>query len=88
VAISSSGLRDRLLAFLAGRLPGRDLNDSTPLVTSGLIDSLALIDLVAWMEQEVGAAIDLAAIENPATEWNTVRDIVTFVADRHDKVLG
>jgi acyl carrier protein len=86
VAITSSALRDRLLAFLAGGLPGRELNDGTPLLTSGLLDSLALIDLVEWMQQEVGTAIDLDAIENPLTEWNTVRDIVNFVAARYDKV--
>jgi acyl carrier protein len=86
VAITSSALRDRLLAFLAGGLPGRELNDGTPLLTSGLLDSVALIDLVEWMQQEVGTAIDLDAIENPLTEWNTVRDIVNFVAARYDKV--
>ena len=84
--MTPSALRDRLLSFLAGRLPGQELNDSTPLLTSGLLDSLALIDLTAWMEEEVGAAIDLDAIDNVAAEWNTVRDIVNFVAARYDKV--
>ena len=88
MAISSSALRDRLLAFLAGGLPGRELNDGTPLLTSGLLDSVALIDLMAWMEQEIGTAIDLDAIENPLTEWNTVRDIVNFVAARYDGVAA
>jgi len=86
VATSSPVLRDRLLAFLEGRLAGRELNDEMPLLTSGLLDSLALLDLMAWMEQEVGKAIDLDAIENPLTEWNTVRDIVNFVAARYEKV--
>jgi acyl carrier protein len=65
---------------------GRELNDGTPLLTSGLLDSVALIDLMTWVEQEVGTAIDLHSIENPLTEWNTVRDIVNFVAARYDKV--
>lgn len=86
MAISSSGLRDRLLAFLAAGLPGRELNDATPLLTSGLLDSVAFIDLMVWIEQETGAAIDPDAIQNPLTEWNTVRDIVNFVAARYDKV--
>jgi acyl carrier protein len=86
MAISSSALRDRLLAYLAGGLPGQELNDGTPLLTSGLLDSVAFIDLMTWVEQEVGTAIDLDAIENPLAEWNTVRDIVNFVAARYDKV--
>jgi acyl carrier protein len=86
VAISSSALRDRLLDFLAAGLPDRELDDTTPLLTSGLLDSVALIDLMTWMQQEVGTAIDLDAIENPLTEWNTVGDIVNFVAARYDKV--
>ncbi len=86
MAISSSALRDRLLDFLAAGLPDRELDDTTPLLTSGLLDSVALIDLMTWMQQEVGTAIDLDAIENPLTEWNTVGDIVNFVAARYDKV--
>lgn len=87
MATSSASVRDRLIAFLAGKLPGRELDDGTPLLTSGLLDSLALIDLMAWMEEEIGAAIDLDAIGNPATEWNTVGDITRFIAGRNGKVL-
>jgi len=60
-------------ANLAGQIR-RD----TPLLTSGMLDSLALFQLLVWMEQKVGRPIDATAIDMPAT-WDTVDMIVAFV---------
>jgi acyl carrier protein len=81
-------LQEHLLAYLGGQLPGQEVNADTPLLTSGLLDSVAFIDLMAWIEQEIGSAIDADAIENPLKDWNTVRDIVNFVAGRNDKAAA
>jgi acyl carrier protein len=39
------------------RVPKADLEDSTPLFSSGLIDSLSVMELVFFVEQQIGAPI-------------------------------
>jgi len=75
-------LRDDLLAFLAdqGVDPG-DTDDAEPLIESGRLDSLALFNLVLWIEERTGAPIDPTAFDL-AQEWASVRDIVAFVRAR------
>lgn len=50
----------------------------TPLLTSGRLDSVAVFQLLMWIEARVGHAIDVTAIDMPA-QWNTVNDIIAFV---------
>ena len=60
-----------LLAFISGPLGARrrtpavigDINASTPLFESGLIDSLAIIDLLAFVESATGRRIPLRQID-------------------------
>ena len=53
-------LEGRLMAFVAGRLAARGdepvpaLTGDSSLVRSGLVDSLALVELAAWVEEESG----------------------------------
>ena len=54
------------------------LNADTPLIASGLFDSLALFNLMVWIEERVGAPIDPTAFDL-SKEWDTVNDIVRFV---------
>jgi acyl carrier protein len=63
------------LAFEGGLL------DDTPLITSGVFDSLALFNLAAWIEEQCGSAIDPATFDVVA-QWNTVADVVAFVERR------
>ena len=58
-----------------------ELGPDTPLIRSGLFDSLALFNLVLWIEQQIGAPIDPTALDL-AEEWDTVRDVLRFI-DRH-----
>ena len=58
-------------------LPG-ELQPDTPLIESGVFDSLALFNLVLWVEEQVGAPIDASSLD-PVREWNCVRDILAFV---------
>ena len=57
--------RQKIRAYITSEL-GIDLSsssDSDPLFTSGLIDSFALIELLAFLEQELGSEIDIAEID-------------------------
>jgi acyl carrier protein len=60
---------------------GADIHDDTPLITSGVLDSLALWNLVLWVEQQIGAALDPASLDLVA-EWDTVASLVRFVERR------
>ena len=80
VATDSVRLREDLVAFLGQyelRLK-RPLTDDTPLISAGALDSLALFNLVLWVEKQVGQPVDPASM-NPALEWDTVRLILSFV---------
>jgi acyl carrier protein len=73
-------LCNRLTAFIEGldvELNG-DLKEDTPLIESGLFDSLALVQLAAWIEQEIDRHVDLTAFDL-SKEWNTIADILSFI---------
>jgi acyl carrier protein len=75
-------LRDELLCFLADQgveLPAE--SDAAPLFELGLLDSLTLFNLVIWIEERTGAAIDPTAFDL-AQEWRSIRDILAFVSAR------
>jgi acyl carrier protein len=71
-----------LLAFISGPLRARrrtpavivDINASTPLFESGLIDSLAIIDLLAFVESATGKRIPMRQID--MRYFGTVKRIV------------
>jgi acyl carrier protein len=75
-------MRDELVRFLIEQ--GVDLPedpDALPLFELGLLDSLALFNLVLWIEERTGTAIDPTAFDI-AQEWSSVSDIVAFVNAR------
>lgn len=47
------------LAWIRERLlpPGTDLDETTPLFVSGLIDSISILKLLAWTEFRIGRRI-------------------------------
>jgi len=64
-------------------LPGEDpetLMDSTPLVTGGILDSLATIKLVSFLEEKYG--ISLAAHEIDAEHLDTIDLVAQLVAEK------
>jgi len=66
--------------LLAQFLPGEDpaaLTEATPLVTSAILDSLATLQLVAFLEERFG--IRLEPHEASADHLNTVADIARLV---------
>ena len=58
-----------------------DLSDSAPLISSGLLESGALLSVALWVEDRIGVAIDLADFDL-AEEWDSMGAIVRFV-ERH-----
>ncbi|MDX9749532.1 MAG: acyl carrier protein [Flavobacteriales bacterium] len=72
-------LTERVRTLLADRLVrigmrADELDEDLDLVRSGLLDSLAFIDLVAALEQEAGRQVDLeAALE--AGDATTIRGL-------------
>lgn len=64
-------------------LPGEDpeeLTESTPLITSSILDSIATLKLVTFLEQTFG--ISIAAHEADVEHLNTIADIVELVASK------
>lgn len=77
-------LREELLEFVAKTLrdlgvslPSGDLTDETSLLKSGLFDSMALLNLVAWVEAHAGVPLDPIKVD-PIKQWDTMGDILRF----------
>jgi acyl carrier protein len=71
---------DELIAALSAWSPALadGLARDTPLLTSGRLDSVALFQLLLWIEGQIGRPIDVTAIDMPS-QWDTVDMIVAFV---------
>jgi acyl carrier protein len=64
-------------------LPGEDpdeLTDDTPLMTTGILDSLATLKLVTFLEQKFDIAVE--AHEADAENLNTIEQIVALVSGK------
>ena len=78
--------RDQLIQFVNKTLSDlgvnteSELTDDTSLLRSGLFDSVALLNLVAWMEGQVGVPFDPMRVD-PVNQWDTIRDILKYCAD-------
>lgn len=73
-------LHERLVGFLKelDLELNNELKEDTSLIKSGLLDSLSLFKLAAWVEQEIGGQVDLRTF-NLIEEWDTIADILNFV---------
>jgi acyl carrier protein len=65
--------------FLPGENPA-ELTDSTPLITGGILDSLATIKLVAFLEQRFHIKIE--AHETMVDYLDTIPDIAQLVSSK------
>jgi len=74
-------VHDAVKAYiLAEFLPGEDpdeLGDDTPLMTTGILDSLATLKLVTFLEQKFDIAVE--AHEADAENLDTLERIVALV---------
>jgi len=75
-----SALRDELRTLIHTWNPAltTDLGDSTSLIASGLIDSLALFNLILWIETKSGRTIDAVSID-AAREWDSIAAILRYL---------
>lgn len=67
--------------FLVGELPS-NLTGSTPLASAGILDSLATLRLVDFLEQQFSVVIEPDDVQ-PAN-FDTIDDIVRLVRSKQD----
>lgn len=68
-----------LQEFLPGENPD-ELTDSTPLITGGILDSMAIMRLIAFLEDRF--RIELQAYETGLDYLNTISDITKLVESK------
>jgi acyl carrier protein len=81
-------LRDELRRLILEFAPERAvaLADDTPLITSGLVESLTLLNVALWVETKVGSEVEITSFDL-AAEWDSVSDILAFI-ERHQSSPG
>ena len=57
---------------------GEAVRDDTSLIKSGVFDSLALWNLLLWVEKQIGRPVDPTSFDL-IEEWDTVADVVRFL---------
>jgi len=82
----SEHFRKKLIDFIDAKIkssgksiPG-NYDDNTPLITSGLLESLQLLELALLVEEEVGSPLELTILDF-TIEWDTIDGILNFVKD-------
>ena len=77
-----SHLREELHSLLSEHTHrlGQPLDDDTPLISSGVLDSLAVFNLVVWIEGKLGKTVD-PLVTDFASAWDTVALIIKFIED-------
>jgi len=82
--MNTQDIKARLKTFILNEyLPGEDpaaLTDATPLMTTGILDSIAVLKVVAFLEDQFEITVEPheAVVEN----LNTLSDIGQFVASK------
>jgi acyl carrier protein len=76
-------VRDELIEFIqrCGLEGLGEIAGDTALISSGLLDSLALFNLVVWVEERIGVPLDPTTVDL-TTEWATVDELARFVEAR------
>jgi len=77
---NEQNLREELIVLLRS-LKGdaaSNLDDETPLFANGLVDSLVLLQLSLWIEENIGECVNPAEYDL-AQEWRTIAGIVSFI---------
>jgi len=71
-----------LTNYLPGESPA-NLKDDTPLRTSGILDSLATLRLVGFIEEEYG--IELDAYETADDNFDRIEDIAALIERKRSR---
>ena len=78
-----NGVSERVRAFILERFPlarKRGLKDKDQLLESGVLDSLGVLDLVSFVEQEF--AITVSDEELVPENFQTIERLTSFVQDK------
>ena len=75
-AVSDTIRQFILTKYLPGESP-ENLRNDTPLRTSGVLDSLATLSLISFIEDEYG--IQIEAHETDVDNFDRIEDIVAFI---------
>ncbi len=80
--------RETLVEFMAENfgVGPREIEDTTPLFTTGLLDSFCMINLIVHIEKTEG--IRIGATEVTLDNLDTVSRILAFVAARTARTQG
>jgi D-alanine--poly(phosphoribitol) ligase subunit 2 len=84
VATDSEVLHARLKAFFSEKLSVEVSSVDADLTKTGILDSLALVELLAYIEKEFGAEIPLDNVE--IEDFHSIARIAEYV-DAHSPVL-
>ena len=80
----SDAIRTKVKHFiLSAFLPGEDpneLKDDTPLISGGILDSIATLKLVMFIEEEF--AVQVQAHEADKEHLDTIADIARLIASK------
>jgi acyl carrier protein len=76
----TAALRKYILErHLQGELPA-NLTEDTPLLSSGILDSMAVLELASFIESEFG--VELTASDTMSEAFDRLKDIVSLVERR------
>lgn len=73
-------IRQNIIGYMAGRVPEAltsTLNDQTPLLTSGVLDSIGVLELMMHLETSFNIPID--DMDFDAENLETIGSLVRFV---------
>jgi acyl carrier protein len=79
-------LCDRIAAIFSDKLHIEVASSETDLMQSGLLDSLALVELLFHLEQELGIKITLESLE--LENFRSIARIAEFIAARSNGCRG
>jgi acyl carrier protein len=79
-------IKERIRQYiLSAHLPGEtaeNLSDETPLQTSGILDSLATMNVITFVEKEFNVELDV--YDTSIERFNTVEQIATVVVRKRN----
>jgi methoxymalonate biosynthesis acyl carrier protein len=78
MAIATDEIRRRVRAVFSRSSPVALPSDDTNLIAEGIIDSLALVELLFRIESEFGIVLDLEQVE--ISDFETIESIARMVA--------
>jgi acyl carrier protein len=79
-------LRERIAGIFSAKLHIDVASSETDLMQSGLLDSLALVELLFHLEQELGIKITLESLE--LENFRSIARIAEFIAARNNGYGG